>query len=444
MRPPPLLIALSLAANAALLAALILRPSLASPAWRDFFARSPSTEEIAAKKRIHDAETAKAAADRLVRGAAAESQLWSAIASDDTRTLIARLKAAGFPPSVVRLMVDVQLTAKARARFFAEVGDKASSPYWRADLTSYMAISSNAKLWDIYGEIYRERSKQFREALNDDFFANVGEITAGQRRNYGDISKSKIAQIERIAADYDDISAQVQKSLQGVVLAEDREKFDLLQRERRADIARVLTAEEFADYEMRTSEFLQSRRAAFSTMNATEEEARSLYRLQRPLEERVRAAETDDSPAGEALREGRSPEHEQLMRDIRALLGEQRYAEYVRASDPAFQSLNRITQREGLPMETTFQAYALRDRIATESNRILNDATQTNDQKQASLKVLAQNTRAQLLSTLGSTSGPAYVQLANRWLSAVEGGQAVSFDPKNGTTTFKKLPGGTP
>lgn len=443
MRPPPQLIAFSLAANAALLAALLLRPTLAPPAWRDFFTRAPSAQEIAAENQLRDATAAKAAA-RLARESTTQSQLWSALASDDIPTLIARLKAAGFPPSVVRLMVDAQLTAKAKVRVLAEVGDVASLPYWKGDPTSYMSTGASARFWEVYGEIYRERSKQFREALHDDFFADLGEVTATQRRVFGHLSRSKIDQIERITADYDEISAQVQKSTQGVILAEDREKFDLLQRERRADLAKVLTPEEFTDYELRTSEFLSRRRAAFSTMNATEDEVRALYRLQRPLEERVRAAEIDDSSAGEALRDGSSPDHEQLNRDIKALLGDQRYADYVRANDPAFQTLSRIAQREGLPMETALQAYALRDNVATESNRILHDPTQTNDQKQAALKVLAQNTRAQLLSTLGATSGPAYLQSANRWLSGVESGQAVSFDPQSGASTFKKLPAGTP
>lgn len=438
MRPPPLLIALTLAANAALVAILVTRPTLAPPALQDFFGGGPSAETIAAEARARAVQAqAKADAARRAKSSEDGSSLWPALASDDIRTLIARLRAAGFPPRVIRSVVNARLNTQLKERFFARLGADADQPYWKSD--SEMGGYFGGKLWEIYNEAYRERSRLYRDIMHDDFFADADDMPPGLKRNYGNLPRNKIDQIDRINADYSEMSAQIRSATQGVTLAEDREKLALLERERRADLAALLSPDELADYTMRTSSAVSRFRNAFTLMDATEEEFRAVYRLQQAYDEKARAAVNSNAAEAPNPYDPRSAEAAQLQKDFKAALGDQRYADFQRAQNGEFQQLYSFTRREGLPPEVATQVFALRDSTTQASSAIMNDPARTLEQKQEALKALAQTTRAQVLSSLGSTAAQAYFQVANRWLSPLERGQAVTFTAQ-GAMTVQKAP----
>jgi hypothetical protein len=135
---------------------------------------------------------------------------------------------------------------------------------------------------------------------------------------------------------------------------------------------------------------------------------------------------------------------QQMAAQLKASLGEARYADYVRETDRDFQQLDRVAQRENIPRETAIGAYDLRDTVVQESNRIFDDPSLTVDQKRSALQSLAQNTRMQLTQMLGPVAGPAYVNAAERWLRMVEGGAAVRFTGAPSTTmTMMISTGGT-
>ena len=121
----------------------------------------------------------------------------------------------------------------------------------------------------------------------------------------------------------------------------------------------------------------------------------------------------------------RTAAQKELDAQMQAALGDTRYAEFTRASDREFQQLNRLAEQANLPVQAAVDAYNLRDRLSQESNRIFNDTTLSYDQKLTSLQSLAQNTRAQLIATLGPTAGDAYLKSAGNWLTTVEHGAAV-------------------
>jgi hypothetical protein len=117
-----------------------------------------------------------------------------------------------------------------------------------------------------------------------------------------------------------------------------------------------------------------------------------------------------------------------MNEQIKAALGDQRFTDYARASNSEYQQLTRVAQRENIPTEVANRAFALRDTVAQESNRIAADTSLNPDQKRTALQTLVQSTRTQIVATLGRTAGDAYLQSAN-WLNNVERGSAVTFGP---------------
>ncbi len=427
MKTAPLFLAGSLLANAAILGALAWQPVLSPPIFRDFFTRN-----------FHAADpAAPASVGRIAAPKPEASPLWSALQSGDPATLIARLRAAGFPPSVIREILRTQVNARYNARLAALMEPDPNVPYWRAGPSFY---GGDPKRQEEINQLQRERAKALRELLTDDFFA-TGDVTADQRRRFGSLPRTKIDALQRIEDDYSEMMSQVRAGMNGITLPEDREKLALLAREKQADLAAVLSPDELADYTMRTSPITNMLRSRLDAFNPTESEFRAIFQQQQAFSERMSPNYSGGILSSSTDFQVRQAAQQELEAQLKAVLGDARYADYSRSTSSEFQQLNRLVQRDNLPADSAIQAYGVRDRVAQESNRIYDDSSLSAEQKRAALQTLAQNARNQLLSSLGPTSGPGYVKLADQWLNNVERGSAVTFNGGGGMTSMSVMNG---
>ncbi len=420
MKSSLLLLTSSLAANAALFGALAWRPALAPPAFRDFFARN-----------FHVADAALATpSSPVVERAPPARPLWTLLQTDDLRTLVARLRAAGFPPAVIREILRTQVNARYNSRLTALMEPDPKVPYWRVGSSFY---GVDAKRNEEINQLQRDRAKALRDLLTDDFFA-TGDVTAAQRRQFGDLPRQKIDALQRIEDDYTEMMSQVRAGMNGITLPEDKAKLALLIREKQTDLAAVLTPAELADYTMRTSPITNLLRTRLDTFDPSAGEFQAIFQTQQALNDKLSVGTSGGNVSAGDFQQRQAAQAE-VEAQLKTALGDARYAEYSRAVSSEFQQLSRLAQRDNLPAAAAVQAYTARDQVTVESNRIFDDNTLSVDQKLAALQSLAQNTRAQLLATLGPTSGPAYVKIADQWLTNVERGSAVSFNSGGGGIT---------
>jgi hypothetical protein len=209
----------------------------------------------------------------------------------------------------------------------------------------------------------------------------------------------------------------------GILLREDREKLALLAREKRVDLAAVLSPAELDDYELRNSPITRVLVQQLGDLRPTEAEFRAIFTVQEKLNEKfpIVAGMPFDPNA-------RHTAQDELNAQLKVALGEQRYADYLRETSNDFQQLKRLTQRENLPADAAVRAFDLRNVVSKESLRIVDDPVLTVEQKRSAMTALAEKTRSQLLATLGPVVGPNQVNVVNnQWLNAVQHGAAVTF-----------------
>lgn len=428
MKPAVLVLAGSLAANVGLFSMFAWEPALAPPAFRDFFRRNfQSTTSVAGSL---------AAAPPV---APPKPKLWSVLATDDLATLVNRLRAAGFPPDVIRSIVRVRLDARFDPRIQALVDPDPNTPFWK--LPSRGRASSQR--WEQISQLQRERSRLERALLSDDFFA-TSEISADQRRRFGDLPRAKVDALQRIEDDYAELKSSINAAMKGITLPSDREQLALLQREKAADLAALLTPAELADYEMRSSPITRMLGRRLGDFDASEAEFHAIFQMQQAFGQKY-------SDAGGDYQEQQRM-FDQLNDQLKATLGDARYADYTRETSYEYRQLQTIAERDHLPADAAQQAFALREHTAQQSGVIYDDPALSAEQKGAALKALAQETRTQLLATLGPEAGATYLKMADRWLNRVEQGAAVNFSGMSttmaddsvmavgGGPTFRRLP----
>jgi hypothetical protein len=410
MKHPWFVFTLSLALNCVVVGAFVLRPSLAPTIVRE-------TLHLGSKNGQPAPAKAGAAAPR----SASPRKLWPLLATEDLPALISRLRAAGFPPEVIREIVGAEVDARYRPRIRAFSEPDPNVPFWKAPPTSF---SMNSARLEEYQQLFRERSRVMRELLADPALAG-DDSTAEQRRRFGDLPREKIDALQRIEDDYVEMMSAVRAAANGIILPEDRAKLALLAREKRADLASVLSPAELADYEMRSSPITGLLRDMLGEFRATAAEYRAIFDLHKAMNEKF--PYNSGAGFGNNFNERRQAQQE-LDSQLRAQIGEARFNDYLRESSDDFQQLRRLTQKESLPADTAVRAFDLRNSVSRDSLRIAEDSTLSVDQKRTALAALAQSTRSQLLSLLGG-AGPAYVKIVdNQWLSVVERGNAVTFD----------------
>lgn len=436
MKTSTLVLTASVVVNAGCFALLLIKPRLAPPAVRDFLPAvfHPEAGPVSAtgqKSPVPFAPVAAAATpERVPR--------WSSFAAGDLSTLVANLRAAGFSPMIIRAIVSAQIESRFRDRMNALIGTVGETPFWKPDP---MGTLSSSKLYAEYNQIYRERAALMRQLLGSDALADPAtDVTAAQRRQFGDIPKNKVDLVQRIADDYAEMTSQVQSGTQGIVLPADREKLALLAREKHADLAAILTPEELEGYEMRTSTVTMRLRQALTLMDANEEEFRTIFRAQQPLTDVLYP--TGGTMSADAAQQ-RTAAQKTLAETLKAALGEARYAEYVRANDYEYQSLVRIAQRENLPADRINAVYGLRETVAKESGRIYDDKQLGPEEKRAALATLGQSIKSQILGTLGQNAGTAFMQNA-QWATAPERGWVVRTGADGQINSFMPLPAPAP
>lgn len=405
----PGLFAFSGLLNLALLAALAIRPELAPPALGQLFLRPPRQDAPPPRPPAAKKSPARPAAT------------WSALHSSDPAVLIARLRAAGFPAALIRALV----AAEVQERYDVEIrrvrDPDPDTPFWKQPASYYL---SGDRRFEELNRLYRERTRALRDLFKDEFFAS-SETTAAQRRQFGDLAPAKIDALQRIEDDYADMMAAVRAETRGILLPGDREKLALLQREKKADLAALLSPQEIENYELRASQTAHLLRSRLAGFEPTESEFRALYQAQLVLNEQFQGGFTaTDHQTRQELQDAH-------FARLRTALGEQRFADYIRETSSEFEQLTRLARRDQLPDGTARRAYDLRYGIAAESNQIFDHPALSTEAKREALRNLATTARTQIMATLGPAAGPEFVRIANQWINLLERGAAISFSRPN-------------
>jgi hypothetical protein len=403
MKISALLLFASLTANAALFAVFAFKSSSASSA----------TGKTAAVAQADISDSSATKPSEPAGAANLPATTWSALQTSDLSTLVTRLRAAGFPPEVIRRIVSDQLEQAFAKRYSDLLQQQFDRPYWK----DRGFPSLDAKTMSAMRATGKEYSDTLKSLLGEDPNADYSTNVI-QKLVYGDLPSAKIEQLQTIESDYNELTMQVQNTARGLMLPEDQEKLALLEKEKRADLVKLLTPQELEEYDLRSSNTASQLRFELATFNPTEAEYRALFKLQSALDEQY-PMPTGGMITSEQMAPRQAAE-KQLQPQIQALLGPDRYADYQLATDPKYQQVNRLVARLELPASTSVEVVNVQENIQKQAMALRQDGTLTPDQRNAQLAALAQQAQTQLTATLGLRGYEAYKETSGYWLQNLQ------------------------
>ncbi|MEP6662558.1 MAG: hypothetical protein ABJC04_02735, partial [Verrucomicrobiota bacterium] len=181
------------------------------------------------------------------------------------------------------------------------------------------------------------------------------------------------------------------------------------EQEREEKIKALLSVEEYAEFNLRKSQSANTVRY-LRGFSASEDELRELARLE---PETTDLPDEANSPAKQAkivarqIKEGK----------IKALLGDERFAEFTRARDGDFQSIYRVTQRYGLPQDSANHAFQIFQEARQQEKTLRQSRDLSNEQRGDLLEAIEIKTRNELSRVLGERAADTYRRNGGDWVS---------------------------
>lgn len=356
--------------------------------------------------------------------------LWRTIQADDYEQFYKNLLAAGIPSDLSEQIV----TAKISNDYYAKVkalGVQPSRPYWhlleyetpeQAELTK-LAEETRKQLELLFGSLMRglvDEDTRFEQT----------------RERFSHLSEEKISALLMIEQDFEKRRAKW-SALPRKTDDEIRQLYEqsaALRAENRAAIEALFTPDELLEYDLRQRGGAAGALRGHSLfLNLTEEEFRALYPVykeEKEVSSRIYGStgfvglEGDALAAEYAAQDAKIAEAEEARKNqIRSILGEDRYADYLQAIDPSQNRLNRIVQRLELPLSAARTIVSVQNDLTQRAAAIDSDASLTNEERTAHYAGLAQEAEARITETLGARGYRAYCDSSKSWIKSLENGK---------------------
>lgn len=336
---------------------------------------------------------------------------WTELNRGDARTLLARLNAAGFPHDVVVAMVKSVVSARTEARRQELTGESGAPPYWQRPP---YPTNEPAKVRELRTLAINER-QELSDLLGADAAWSDDDISrARTEKNVGNLSPEKRDALNRIIYE---MFAREMKALptDRPLLKEDMVIVDQAREAQRAAIAKLLTAEELAEYNLHTSATANRLRNILSSgmVDISENEYRALYQAYAPIWEDQR----DPSTLTPEQRAARAQAEAQVKEEVKLALGPERAAAFELATAPQTRAVADLVSNLDLPTATARDVATLHNDFQSRAKAVQADAALSSDARAAQLTALAQEAKTRITAVLGPRGYVGYVDGPGRWIN---------------------------
>ena len=350
---------------------------------------------------------------------------WRTLQSDDLATFTANLRAAGFPDRLVRALIAGEIEERFRARE-ATLAPAKKTSYWQMDFTSEPLETRMARL-----DLKREKTRLREQLLGPDLVAAEDEAFP--------IAPEKRAQLRMLVEDYGTLIADARSRAGAGAVATEKKELEFLEAEQKRELAALLTPQELADFNVARSGAVLDLRVQLRYFEPTDEEFRVISAVAKERRDAMQPTEARVTNA--AAQQAREDAINRQEADLKAVLGEQRYADFKRASDSDYRLLRDLTARAQLPEENAALAFDLRAAALAAATTLASNQDMPTDAKKAAVTQLVEDTRAKLRGVLGADAGDAYLrgaENANSWLGYLSRG-IVQTPMSGGRTSMRPI-----
>ncbi len=394
---PNLIFTISLGVNLLLVAGIIQHKVKVQPPLAETAAL------ISSKTVKAEAAAAVTPAATNVVEVAGEPFHWRQLESEDYHRYTANLRAIGCPEVTVQdiLYNDVYKAYAAKIRglhkTFRIDRDGRNTDYWKSETANHEAMSARTReilrlnlekhvlLFSLLG-VDMEQTRRERHGLPDTEKARLPFL-----------SPDKVRQAQEIMARFGELEQTLRYKFQEYDGPERGLEKQAVAKEREAELLKVMTGSELAEYKLRMFPLAGSLRYTLELFEPTEQEFRTLFQLEEKHLSTDLAFDRDDP------RSQQKNEEEALRRrqEQRQLLGETRFQEYMRGQQSEYKDLHRLVQQNGLPKQTPAKVYDMQRAAEAQVNKLLDNPNLSAEQREQAVTQIRELTQKSVRGVVG-------------------------------------------
>jgi len=140
----------------------------------------------------------------------------------------------------------------------------------------------------------------------------------------------------------------------------------MLDREQRADLAKILTPRELEDWEINCTQSGRQVIASLADLLVSDDERRAIFRQQSGFDREISSVGRLTSEEAVAFLTARLTMYEQM----RAVLGEQRFASYLARDDTSYQRFTVVAKEQAQPADVATQLWRIKFEYMIRSNEL--------------------------------------------------------------------------
>jgi hypothetical protein len=197
---------------------------------------------------------------------------------------------------------------------------------------------------------------------------------------------------------------------------DDMKDMQKVQKDMEAELASIMSPEDYREYQLRMSQTAMTMRMQLGSFEPSQKEFDKIFDARKAFDDEHGllggAATTREE------RDKRAAAQKEMNDQLKAVLGEERYAEYERAQDWNYQSLYRVTERYDLPKEAANKVYDMQKVAQQEAGKIRSDSTLSAEQKKQALADVRAETEKSIQVVLPEKAWDSYRPQAY-WLNSI-------------------------
>jgi len=379
------------------------------------------------------------ATNNLLAALAARPLSWRALESTNYVQYIENLRAFGCPEETIRDIIITDV-AKLYARRRAELREQlAPYKFWQAVDPS--GGPAHPELRQHLRALDKEQRQLIRELLGVELRTEMARYTDdgdSPERDYTFLPQEKQDHVKSLAEQYSELEQDVYVRAGGLLLDEDLEELKQIQRQRRAELASVLTPEELEEYELRHSDTADNLRGTLGGLQPNEEEFRKIFKLQRTFDlEFAQGFDSRDHAAMEIQSRAAFQAGEALNSELAKALGPERFAQYQRAQDGDYRALLQVTERFDISADVAAKVYNMKQAAEAIKAQVESNPNLTDEQRAQAIAGIARQTERSVATAMGDEVFNAYSKNGGQWvggLSEIDQSRVPPPPPPAGTT----------
>ena len=333
---------------------------------------------------------------------------WDEIESPDFTSYIANLRAIGCPEATIRdiILAEVnQLFARRRATEVVTAEQK----WWRSEPDPEVIQSASEKLLALDAE----RRTLLSTLLGPDWESSYYPYPAHPDTPPldGPLLGALPPQTKQAVRDIESRATERQQtyveSLQKEGKQPDPAELARMRQQTRDELAQALNPEQLEEYLLRYSSHASSLRGELHGLANTPEQFRALFRLTDPIDQELQLLSNSNDADSVARRRELEKQREQ---GIQQTLGTDDYKQYKLAQDSLYREVHAAAQQAGTPADKIIPLYEISRATEQERQRIRNDASLSDEQKEQALETVQAAQRNSWRKLLGDALYQRYLQ----------------------------------